>query len=112
MRKTPGPVPGTTAIPVFAAVEVLEESQVSDYNFVASSSSRAVKPVPPRWDLDAWSRWGDKDTVGDTQQGAFPSLDFGHWLNSTREIWEQGDTWKWEKSWAVTHHDPESLGTG
>ena len=50
--------------------------------------------------------------MGDTHQGLFPSLDWDPWLNSTREVGEQGDTWRWEKSWAVTDYDPESLRTG
>ena len=54
------------AVPVLAALGVLEESQVSDSNIATPSSPRAGKPVLPRTDLDAWSGWGDKDTVGDT----------------------------------------------
>ena len=53
---------------------------------------------------------GNKDTVGDTQR-CFPAETVVTDWDSTREIGEPSDTWRWEKSWAAMDPDPDSLGT-
>ena len=45
-------------------------------------------------------------------RGRSPTCSVMAGWDSTREIREQGDTWKWGKSWIMTDRDPENLRTG
>ena len=44
----------------------------------------------------------DKDTLGNTQRECSPAGTVVVSWDSIREIGEPGDTWRWEKSWAVS----------
>ena len=98
-----GPAPGTVA-----AVGVLEVSPDSDCNFAAPSPPRPGMPKQP----PSHTTWMLKIAVGiktqwETQQPSLAGTVVSGW-DSTREIGEPGDTWSWEKSWAVTDCDPDT----
>ena len=95
-----------------AATGALEESQISDCNFTVPSTPRAGEPVLHQVRPGCLSHWGDKDVVGDPQRWCSLAGTMVVSWDSTREIGELGDTWRWEKNWAVMDSDPESLWTG
>lgn len=54
---------------------------------------------------------GSKGAVGDAQRWRSPASTVVARWNSSREIGELGDTWRWEESWYTVDPEPDSLGT-
>lgn len=86
-RRSPGPAPQTKA-----GVGTLEESQDRDFNFIASSTPRAEKPVQGQKRLQVPG--GIKNQWKTHSRLHFPAGTVVTVWDSTREISEAGDIWR------------------